>query len=143
MADSFNKKEREKKRRKRKQEKAERKLRRKEEGVKSAEFMYVDQDGNLHATPPDPSQKLKVSAEDIDISVPKQEKSEVSKFARNGIVKFFDTSKGYGFITDSASGQSLFVHMENLVDRIKENDKVTFEVGSGPKGKIALKVKLS
>ena len=141
MADSFNKKEREKKRRKRKQDKAEKKRLRKEEGVKGAEFMYVGEDGNLYPTPPD--QKVTVSAEEIDISVPKQEKSETSKFARNGFVKFFDTAKGYGFITDSVSGESVFVHMDNLVDRIKENDKVTFEVGSGPKGKIALKVKLS
>ena len=140
MADSYNKKEREKKRRKKKQEKAERKRMKKEEGIKGAEFMYVGQDGNLYTTPPE--EKVAISAEEIDISVPKQEKSDTSKFARNGIVKFFDTSKGYGFITDSASGESHFVHMENLVDKIKENDKVTFESGSGPKGKIALKVKL-
>ncbi len=141
MADSFNKKEREKKRRKKKQEKADRKRLRKEEGVKGPEFMYVGEDGNLHATPPE--HKVTISAEEIDVSVPKQEKSETPKFARNGVVKFFDTAKGYGFITDNASGESLFVHMDNLVDKIKQNDKVTFEVGSGPKGKIALKVKLT
>ncbi len=141
MADSFNKKEREKKRRKRKQDKADRKRSRKEEGLKGPEFMYVGEDGNLHTTPPD--QKITISAEEIDISVPKQEKSDIPKFARTGVVKFFDTTKGYGFITDSASGESLFVHVDNLVDRIKENDKVTFEAGSGPKGKIALKVKLT
>lgn len=141
MADSFNKKEREKKRKKKNKDKAERRRMRKEEGVKGAEFMYVGQDGNLHATPPD--KKVTISAEEIDVSVPKQEKSDTSKFTRTGIVKFFDTSKGYGFIIDSASGESVFAHMDNLVDRIKENDKVTFEAGSGPKGKIALKVKLS
>ncbi|MEO0339936.1 MAG: hypothetical protein AAF242_12060, partial [Bacteroidota bacterium] len=57
MADSFSKKEREKKRRKKNQEKAERRKQRKLEGKTTEEFMYLDENGNLTSTPPDPNKK--------------------------------------------------------------------------------------
>ena len=60
MADSFNKKEREKKRRKRRQDKAEKKKQRKLEGKKPAEFMYLGADGNLTSTPPDPNKREEI-----------------------------------------------------------------------------------
>lgn len=144
MADSFNKKEREKKKRKRKKDKKERKEQRKAEGGDSFEFMYVDEDGNLTPIPPDPNKKKKeVALEDIELGVPKREKSEESAFLRSGIVKFFNPDKGYGFITDKETKDSFFVHSNNLIDPIRDNDKVTFEVGKGPKGPIAIDVKLA
>jgi len=143
MADSFNKKEREKKKRKRAKEKKERKEQRKAEGNK-VEFMYVDEDGNLTPTPPDPTKKKEeINLEDIMISVPKSEKSDESDFIRKGMVKFFNSEKGYGFIEDKDTRESFFVHSNNLVDQIRDNDKVTFEVGKGPKGPIAVDVKLA
>lgn len=137
MADSFNKKDREKKRRKRKKEKAERKAERKAEGKKEQEFMYLDADGNLSPTPPDPAKKEKIKAEDIIIGIPKKEEEDPLDKIRPGVVKFFNTEKGYGFIIDEDTGLSYFTHMENLIDQIADNDKVTFEIGSGPKGPIA------
>jgi len=141
--DSFNKKEREKKRQKRKKEKLERKEQKKLEGKTGPEFMYLDADGNLTTTPPDPdAKKEEINLEDIQISVPKSEKSDVSNFLKQGVVKFFNTEKGYGFITDSATRDSIFVHIDSCNQEIKQNDKVTYEVGKGNKGPVALDVKV-
>ena len=60
---------------------------------------------------------------------------------KTGTVKFFNVSKGYGFIVDDASGQEYFVHATGLVDQIKQNDHVSFEVEEGKKGLNAVNVK--
>lgn len=62
---------------------------------------------------------------------------------KEGIVKFFNESKGYGFIKDSESENEYFVHVSELVDRIKDHDKVTFELKEGRKGLNAVNVKLA
>ncbi|WP_242929302.1 cold-shock protein [Pontibacter vulgaris] len=59
-----------------------------------------------------------------------------------GTVKFFNDSKGFGFITDEDSNQEYFVHVTGLVNEIRENDKVTFELKEGKKGLNAVNVKL-
>jgi len=143
MADSFNKKEREKRRQKKKKDKAERKKQRKLDGVKGEEFMYVDENGQLTAEPPDPTKKIEINVEDIEISIPKKEKAEPMETVRNGTVKFFNTEKGYGFIIDDDTNLSYFVHIENITGEIRDRDKVQFEIGSGPKGPVALLVKLA
>jgi len=142
MADSFNKKEREKKRQKKKRDKAEKRLQKKSSDTKPLEFMYVGEDGNLTAEKPtfDPSKETSIS--DISLSYRKEGGSSESKFTKTGSVKFFNTEKGYGFIEEKDSGESYFVHIDNLSGPIKEHDKVTFEVGKGPKGPVALSVKL-
>lgn len=144
MADSYNKKEREKKKRKKKQDKAEMKKQRKlEGGIKPPEFVYQDIDGNISETPPDPTEKkVEIKLEDIEIGVPKKIDDGTSKYAKEGMVKFFNTEKGYGFINEKISGDSYFVHVDNLTGTVKERDLVSFDVGSGPKGPIALNVKL-
>jgi cold shock CspA family protein len=142
MADSFNKKEREKKRQKKRKEKAEKRERKKLDTTKPVEFMYLDEDGNLTEEKPDLSLRKKTSLEDIEISTRKKDKSDESKFTKSGFVKFFNTEKGYGFIVDKETDGSYFVHADNLREPIKDNDKVTFEVGKGPKGPIAIEVKL-
>ena len=149
MADSFGKKEREKKRQKRKKEKAERKAQRKAEaeegGGKSFEdmIMYVDEFGNLTPTPPDPTKKRKIRKEDIEISIPRQGDGPPPDIIRKGTVKFFNEEKGYGFIIDRETRDSIFVHANGLLDHIQERDRVTFEVEMGPKGPNAVRVKLS
>ena len=60
-----------------------------------------------------------------------------------GTVKFFNDSKGFGFIKDQDSDKEYFVHVTGLVDEIRENDKVTFELKEGKKGLNAVNVKLS
>ena len=61
---------------------------------------------------------------------------------RKGTVTFFNDSKGYGFIKDTLTQQSVFVHANGLINQIKENDKVAFEVEMGQKGPSAIRVKL-
>ena len=60
-----------------------------------------------------------------------------------GKVKFFNNSKGFGFIKDGSSDQEYFVHVTGLIDEIKEDDDVVFEVTEGRKGLNAINVKLA
>ena len=60
-----------------------------------------------------------------------------------GTVKFFNDTKGYGFIKEDESGKEYFVHVSGLVDEINENDKVTFDLEEGRKGLTAVNVKLA
>ena len=84
-----------------------------------------------------------MNIEDIEISTRKQEKSSESKFTKSGVVKFFNTEKGYGFIEANENNESYFVHADNLIDTVKDGDNVSFEVGKGPKGPVAIDVKLT
>lgn len=60
---------------------------------------------------------------------------------KTGSVKFFNAEKGFGFIVDEETGKDVFVHKTGLVDNIREDDKVEFEVEEGPKGLNATNVK--
>lgn len=60
----------------------------------------------------------------------------------NGTVKFFNDSKGYGFITDNDSGSEYFVHISGLIDEVKQGDSVEFELKEGKKGMNAVDVKV-
>lgn len=59
-----------------------------------------------------------------------------------GTVKFFNNSKGFGFIKDDESENEYFVHVTGLIDEIRENDKVSFDLTEGKKGLNAVNVKL-
>ncbi len=61
---------------------------------------------------------------------------------KEGKVKFFNESKGFGFIKDNETGEEHFVHVSGLIDKIKEDDQVTFELQQGKKGLNAVNVKL-
>ena len=61
---------------------------------------------------------------------------------KEGTVKFFNETKGFGFITPANGGQDVFVHSTGLIDEIRENDKVEFEVENGRKGLNAVNVKV-
>ncbi|PLX12690.1 MAG: cold-shock protein [Marinilabiliales bacterium] len=60
-----------------------------------------------------------------------------------GTVKFFNESKGYGFIKDLETEKEYFVHVSGLIDEVNENDEVTFELQEGKKGLNAVNVKLA
>ena len=102
---------------------------------------YIDENGNLSSTPPDPKKKKVFNTEDMQIRVPKQEEREPESKERTGVVTFFNTAKGFGFIKDSASGESAFVHANQLSSLLQEHDKVTYEVENGFKGLNAINVK--
>ncbi len=61
---------------------------------------------------------------------------------KEGKVKFFNESKGYGFIKDAESDKEYFVHVSGLIDKVNEDDEVTFELQEGKKGLNAVNVKL-
>ena len=60
-----------------------------------------------------------------------------------GTVKFFNDSKGFGFIVDQETEKEIFVHVSGLVDEVKENDEVTYDVAEGRKGPNAVDVRLA
>ncbi len=146
MGETWNKKEREKKKQQNKKEKAEKKLERKENSKDGnnldSMLAYLDENGNLSSKPPDPRKRITINAEDIDVGVPKQLPVNPEDLIRKGIVTFFNDAKGYGFIKDQETLESVFVHINSLTEAIKENNKVTFEVEMGPKGANAVNVKL-
>ena len=146
MAETWNKKEREKKRQQSKKDKAEKKQERKENTKDGnnldSMIAYLDENGNLSSTPPDPRKKVNIKAEDIEIGVPKHEPMNPEDLIRTGTVTFFNNDKGYGFIKDLETQESVFVHINSLTEAIKEQNKVTFEVEMGPKGANAVNVKL-
>ncbi len=59
-----------------------------------------------------------------------------------GIVKFFNESKGFGFITEEGNNKEHFVHVSGLIDEIRENDEVEFELQDGRKGLNAVNVRV-
>jgi len=143
--ETFGKREKEKKRAKDKQEKAEKMEERKANAKKGKgleEMMaYLDENGNLSSTPPDPKKMKTFNAEDMQIGVPKYVPGEEDNPIRTGIVTMFKDDKGFGFIRDLQSGESIFVHAKQLSEPVKENNKVSFEVEQGPKGLNAFNVK--
>lgn len=143
--ETFNKKEVKNKKDKKRKDKEKKRLDRKDnEKLSSLDDMiaYVDENGMITSTPPDPNKKKTIiNSEDIEISIRKQENIPYDP-VRKGTVTFFNDSKGYGFIRDSESQESIFVHVNNVLEGIKEGNLVTFEVEKGLKGYTAVQVKL-
>ncbi len=142
--ESFNKKEVRNKKEKKKKEKEKKRLARKETDKKSSfddMIAYVDENGHIIDTPPDPDKKIEVKLEDIEVSIPARSEDGNYDPVRRGIVSFFNESKGFGFIKDSDTKESLFVHINNVDGEIKEGNIVSFESERGLKGPVAIKVK--
>lgn len=100
---------------------------------------YVDENGNLSEHPPDPRKKKEIRPEDISLEAAGN--SERVSSEKHGVVSFFDTTKGYGFIKENNSTNSYFVHNNDLSVPIKERDKVIFEIARGQKGMKAIMVR--
>ncbi len=143
--ETFGKKEKQKKKLKERQDKKEKMDERKahaKKGKSLDEMMaYLDENGNISSTPPDPRRKMTFKVEDMQIGVPKQEDIDPADLVRSGVVTFFNEDKGFGFINDLQTQERVFIHINQLSEPIKENDKVTFEVEMGPKGPSAINVK--
>lgn len=142
--ETFGKKEREKKRLKKQEDKRQKKEERKSDSDKGKSWedmiAYVDEFGRITDTPPDPSKRVAIDVENIQIGIPKEEDREPEEVIRKGTVTFFNEAKGYGFIQDHVSQSSVFVHINQLNGPLKEGDKVTFEVEPGQKGPTAVRV---
>ncbi len=141
---SFSKRERELKREKKRKEKEIKKLERQENKMtldSDDMIAYVDEFGQVTSTPPDPSTRVEVKLEDIEIGIPKREEEEYDPI-RTGIVTFFNESKGFGFIRDLETQESVFVHVNNTKEEVRENNKVRFETEQGPRGLAAVKVEI-
>jgi len=142
--ESFNKKEVRNKKEKKRKEKEMKKLTRKDSDKGSFDDMiaYVDENGMITSTPPDPSLKKVINLEDIEISIPKSDPNQIIDPIRKGSVTFFNNTKGFGFIRDLETQESVFVHVNNLLEDIKEGNLVNYEVEMGQKGPTAVQVKL-
>lgn len=142
--ETFGKKEVRNKREKKRKEKAKKKEAKKESGKQSLDDMiaWVDANGVIIDTPPDPTAKTETKLEDIEISVPKNDPSNQQDTSHKGVVSFFNDSKGYGFIRDLDTNQSIFVHINDIEDVLKEGNLVSFEIVPGQKGPAAKDVKI-
>ncbi|HZK93016.1 MAG TPA: cold shock domain-containing protein [Prolixibacteraceae bacterium] len=141
--DTFNKKEKEKKRLKKRKEKTIKREDRKSNstgGDLENMLAYVDENGNLTDTPPDPTKKRKVNASSIEISVPRREEEEIDPI-RTGRIDYFNDSKGFGFIKEKDTQEKYFVHVNGLLEDVREGDNVIFELERGLKGLNAVRVK--
>ncbi len=141
MAETYNKKEREKKREMKRKEKQIKKEARKDnpnEGGWESMMAYVDENGVLSDTPPDPSQRKEIKAKNIEIGVPKREKEEFDPILK-GVINYFDSTKGFGFIKGEDE-ESYFVHQNNITGEAGNGRKVRFEKEKGPKGWVAVRV---
>lgn len=144
--ETYGKKEREKKRLKKQEEKRKKREERKGTANKGGDLdsmlVYVDHNGHFTDTPPDPSLKVEIEAEDIILGIPPKEEGEEEDPVREGTVDFFESSKGFGFIIDAENKERYFVHVSGTLEEITEGNRVQFELERGQKGMNAVKVKL-
>jgi Cold shock proteins len=144
MADTGLKKDREKKKRKAKEDKAHKKAERKANNNKGKSLedmmVYLDENGNLSDTPPDPRRKKTINAEDISLDN-KRPAEELVIEDKKGIITFYNESKGYGFITDMKTKANVFFHVNQLMEPVKENNIVVYETERTPRGISAVRVR--
>ncbi len=144
--ETSNKKEVRDRKAKKRKEKEQKKLERKDfkkSGHTEEQFAYVDEFGNISSTPPDPlKKKTHVDADAIVISTPRRSEADRPDPIRRGTVSFFNDSKGFGFIRDSETGESIFVHINDTLEEIREGNAVRFEITMGKRGPAAMKVEV-
>ena len=139
---TYSKKEKEKAKQKKKEDKQKKKDARQANKTPGIDFVYVDYNGNLTDTPPDPSMRPEIDADDIILGIPPTEEGDREEFnpVRKGKVSFYDSSKGFGFIIDNENNEKYFTHVSGIIDEITENDNVSFELEKGQRGMNAVKV---
>jgi cold shock CspA family protein len=140
---SFIKQENEKKRLKKRKDKLQKKEERKASGTENGfdnMIAYVDENGNITNTPPDPTKKHKIDVDSIEIGVSRREEVAMPAI-RIGKIDFFNDSKGFGFIKETQTQEKYFVHVNGLLETVKEGDNVSFELERGMRGMNAIRVK--
>lgn len=141
MADSYNKKALQQKKAKKKQDKLERRNERKSHNNKgkSVEEMtvYLDENGNFTDVPPEQQKRKEIKVEDIQLgAAPIVEEKEST-----GVVASFFVDKGFGFIKEDLTGESVFIHSNDLSEPVAEKDRVSYEKRRTPKGYQAINIK--
>lgn len=139
MADSYLKKENNKKKIEKQKLKQQRREERKTNNLKGTDaeenFMYVDEFGRLSHEPPT-AEREEIKLEDIQLGARKlEEESPIKK----GFVHFL-SDKGYGFITENDTKENIFFHLNNCDFEVKQGHKVSFEKEKGEKGFVAVNV---
>ena len=144
MAEFFSKRDREKKKQQAREEKQEKKRERKEtsrNGNSLTEMMaYVDENGNLTSIPQNPLKKREYNIDEIQIGTLKAEDRNSVQDFEEGSVYYFNVEKGYGFIRDAKTKQSIFVHNTQFSGPVNLNQRVRFLITKGIKGAEAIEV---
>ncbi|MCR6722225.1 MAG: cold shock domain-containing protein [Chitinophagaceae bacterium] len=139
--ETFDKRNKEQKRLKRRQDKQlkmdERKGEKKATNLEDM-MAYIDENGNISDTPPDPRNKKVYNVDDIQIGIPA---GNTRDSTRTGSVNFFNEEKGFGFILEDGSKEKIFLHASNLLEPVGLNDKVKYETQFGERGLVAINVK--
>ncbi len=142
--ETFNKKEKEKKRQKKLHDKKEKAAERKANSGKGKGLedmmAYVDENGNITASQPKSTQPKVIELSDVAIATPKKVE-DVEETLKSGVISFYNTSKGFGFIRNAKNDENIFFHVNQLSYPAKENDKVNYLTEKGPKGLMAINVK--
>ena len=141
--ETFNKKEKEKKRQKKLHDKKEKAAERKANSGKGKGLedmmAYVDENGNITSSKPKSTQPKMIELADVPIATPKKVEDAEDPL-KSGVISFYNTSKGFGFIRNAKSGENIFFHVNQLSYPAQENDKVNYLTEKGPKGLIAIKI---
>lgn len=131
------KSEREKKKKVKQREKEEKRVQRKANSNKGKGFeqmlAYMDHNGQLSSTPPDPKLKVEIKVEDILIGARSFIVDRGSDI-KTGRVAIFNSERNFGFIKDSLSQEKIFFHISDTDYPVQEGDAVNYELASGPKG---------
>jgi cold shock CspA family protein len=140
---SFQKSEKEKKKRQKQKEKEEKREHRKAnsnkgKGIESM-MAYVDHNGQLSSTPPDPKKKIEVKAEDILLGARSFE-TDMTQEVKTGRIAIYNNDRKFGFIKDSISMEKIFFHVSGCNYDVSEGDLVTYEIIHGPKGLNAVNI---
>jgi cold shock CspA family protein len=141
---TYLKRQKEEKKKTKRKEKDEKKESRKGESNKGKGFesmiAYVDENGQLSDTPPDPAKRKVLNLEDIQLGAHQPDPNDNSADGDSGRVYYYNEAKGYGFIKDNQTKESVFFHLSDVLTPVKINDLVSYKKYRGAKSAEAQEV---